>query len=68
VLRPDLGAIVGVERFLSEIQVTAYIPYAAYDVFPGGREFVMTTGPDVRSTINVIMNWQELDRVRAGRR
>jgi Tol biopolymer transport system component len=44
-----------------------YVPYAAYDVFPGGREFLVTSGPDVQSTIFVILNWQSLDRIRTAR-
>ena len=41
-----------------------YSPHAAYDVFPNGREFLMTRGPEARSTIYVVVNWQQLSRTR----
>lgn len=41
-----------------------YLSHAAWDVMPNGREFLMMRGPDVRSSIYVIVNWQQLSRVR----
>ena len=37
VLRPDLGAVVGVERFLAEIQVTANLQHPNLPGWPGIR-------------------------------
>ena len=38
-----------------------YAQHAAYDVFPNGREFVMTRGPVAAgSQLYVIVNWMQL--------
>jgi hypothetical protein len=42
-----------------------YNSYAAYDVFPGAKEFLMMRGPEVHSKLFAIVNWPELVRAKA---
>lgn len=74
VLRPDLAAVLGSERFLSEIEVTANLQHPnllpLFDILPNGKELVMFERQSAAATtgtpIVVRMDWaRTLGRVQA---